>query len=518
MSTCIDIKVAHGVVFGDRLKKLPHECFAFRDLKCHVLDTSVFLRELEKEIERVDRVYQELQARCLEAVTSINEPQYTEKPPQHGITINDAAFIVHQLFEYAVLAVIAAHKVVRKHDYHNADNKLEDIVRRDVLQGRQFYKHIQERSSFFDLLPDLYRKVQHKPYTCVQCKENFPYVMPMDCGSFLCCRCAANAIEKVFTECPSCKRRSNFSPIHYKMMEVPPKPKRKLLFMAIDGLRPDCLMFGAPNLRKWLLSGSFSTMCSIKDSMTVSGPSWTTILTGMSQEQHGILHNQLAEKAVNLKPETFLGELKVLTHCVPLSHAQMSLPVKNRGYTVGCSMATWEGAFNLFGQVSDRDHTFDTDTYEKNDEDASNKAIQLMDMCDVVVVYLDLADEMGHIHGFGPHVPGYMDAVEKIDGNVERILAAVSRSEDEWIVAGTTDHGGTILKDLPAEFCEEYGNLRPTEPKVTNTEDGGIHGLSIRSHTDTWFAVTGKGIPVKEIIPSPTSTDIRSHIMKYMSE
>lgn len=52
----------------------------------------------------------------------------------------------------------------------------------------------------------------------------------------------------------------------------------KLLFLGIDSLRPDCLLFSnSPTIKYFLLHGSYTFDSNI-NSTTMSGPSWGCIV------------------------------------------------------------------------------------------------------------------------------------------------------------------------------------------------------------------------------------------------
>ena len=55
-------------------------------------------------------------------------------------------------------------------------------------------------------------------------------------------------------------------------------------------------------------------------------------------------------------------------------------------------------------------------------------------------------DKAGHAYGFTAETPEYLAEIEEKDGQVKLLLEAIerrpTRSEEEWLVVVTTDHGG----------------------------------------------------------------------------
>lgn len=70
--------------------------------------------------------------------------------------------------------------------------------------------------------------------------------------------------------------------------------KKRVLFIAIDGLRPDALVKFAPNLRK-LGENNMYTWNSKVD-IPISAPSWSTIFSGLSYKRTGITNNAFTGK------------------------------------------------------------------------------------------------------------------------------------------------------------------------------------------------------------------------------
>lgn len=59
---------------------------------------------------------------------------------------------------------------------------------------------------------------------------------------------------------------------------------------------------------------------------------------------------------------------------------------------------------------------------------------------------LEEVDRKGHISGFSPENPDYIEAIETVDRQIARVLSAIerrnNRQNEEWLIAITTNHGG----------------------------------------------------------------------------
>ena len=66
---------------------------------------------------------------------------------------------------------------------------------------------------------------------------------------------------------------------------------RKVLVIGIDGARQDALQLAnTPNLDA-LMQNAFFTFDSWHLDITVSGPSWSSIMTGVYHQKHGVTNN-----------------------------------------------------------------------------------------------------------------------------------------------------------------------------------------------------------------------------------
>ena len=72
---------------------------------------------------------------------------------------------------------------------------------------------------------------------------------------------------------------------------------KKLLFIGIDGCRPDALTQAeTPNMDELINGGIYfnDALCSINGQPTVSGPGWSSMITGVWYDKHGVSDNSFS--------------------------------------------------------------------------------------------------------------------------------------------------------------------------------------------------------------------------------
>ncbi len=85
----------------------------------------------------------------------------------------------------------------------------------------------------------------------------------------------------------------------------------KILLIGIDGLMLQrAIDSGRASTLKTLYDDSFFTEMTI-DMPTVSGPSWTTLLTGVTQQVHKVVNNEYTNHNLESAPD-FLSQAALL--------------------------------------------------------------------------------------------------------------------------------------------------------------------------------------------------------------
>lgn len=183
-----------------------------------------------------------------------------------------------------------------------------------------------------------------------------------------------------------------------------------------------------------LMEVGTTSATSIVGHTTISGPSWTTILTGVWDSKSGVINNLFNPAPYNKWPTVF-----------------NMLENYNSGISTAV-VADWKYINDIAGAGSnpvDANHYIDFDTdWAQTDQHVTDKTIELITNADVdtptfIFSYQVQVDEAGHAHGGGSEE--YKQAVINVGDNISEIMDAVKLMEEttgvDWTVIVTTDHG-----------------------------------------------------------------------------
>ena len=206
-----------------------------------------------------------------------------------------------------------------------------------------------------------------------------------------------------------------------------PFGNKRVLLIGIDGCRVDSFLAAdTPNIDALAADGAFSwaARCSIGQS-TVSGPGWSTILTGVWAEKHHVNNNNFSSNNYNTYPHLFTR--------IREAHSSAFLS----------SIVNW----SPINESILRDEDFQL-------SGLSDLQVGLQAAChllsygpDVTFLHFDELDGAGHGGGYDPDNPNFLTTLNRIDGYVGTVLDAVNQRsaqlEEDWLVIITSDHGGT---------------------------------------------------------------------------
>ena len=216
-------------------------------------------------------------------------------------------------------------------------------------------------------------------------------------------------------------------------------PNSRVLVIGIDGLRRDALIAAkTPNLDTLIGNGVLVDTTRIlgwRDCKndTISGPGWSSFLTGVWADKHGVLGNQFINKNLEAYPHFFV-------------RVREQFPDARMG-----SFVDWLPIDKHLVREADVRTAYDShnsEQYQEHDVRITSDVKKFLSDGDphVAMVYLGAVDETGHQHGFHPSVQPYLQAIQQIDVHVGEILTAMkSRTDFEsenWLVIVSTDHGG----------------------------------------------------------------------------
>ena len=216
-------------------------------------------------------------------------------------------------------------------------------------------------------------------------------------------------------------------------------PVSRLLVIGIDGCRPDALAAAStPNLDALIEAGAFSDKTQIlgdryRSSDTSSGPGWSSFLTGVWADKHGVNDN------------TFRGR-----NYGPFPHFFRLVKDRWPDARTG-SFVDWEPIDTHIVQAADVRVVYPAKgsvDYARCDGLLVRDAVRFLATDDphVAMVYLGAIDEAGHAHGFHSDVLEYVRAIETVDERVGEVIHAMTQrpnyTKENWLVIVSTDHGG----------------------------------------------------------------------------
>lgn len=202
---------------------------------------------------------------------------------------------------------------------------------------------------------------------------------------------------------------------------------RKVLIIGIDGCRSDALQQAhTPNIDSLIAHGLYSWDV-YHLGITISGPSWSDIMTGVWENKHGVQNNQYNNSHYNDYPYflTHAKEVRPNLYGVQVTEwAPMSDQVYNDG---------WDQKLKVPDGLG-------TPTVAAAFTQLSNPNL------DAMFVYFDKVDLTGHASGFSPQNSAYITAIEFVDSCVGLVVDSLHRranyANEDWMILVITDHGG----------------------------------------------------------------------------
>jgi predicted AlkP superfamily pyrophosphatase or phosphodiesterase len=262
-----------------------------------------------------------------------------------------------------------------------------------------------------------------------------------------------------------------------------PGAKPKVLLVGWDGIRPDVLAeVSTPVFDALAAEGTFSARAETARP-TVSGPCWSSILTGVWPEKHGVLSNDFTPNRYDTYPDVFTLIESVRPELETFAVADW-LP-----------LVSDDAGGPLIGEAIDK--TVVLDGYELGwlDADSVSAEMAIGEIAngdpDILFVYAGSPDEISHtIGGLGPE---YRASIETADRHLGRMVDAIrSRpgfSREDWLVLVVTDHG--------------------------RTETGG-HGGETPEETTIFYLASGPSAAVGTPETSPTAVDLVATALAHL--
>lgn len=238
----------------------------------------------------------------------------------------------------------------------------------------------------------------------------------------------------------------------------------KVLVIGLDGALLNRIKDAdAPNLDALMASGltSVSPLYANPMAPTLSGPGWSTIITGVWPDKHRVKDNAFTGHAFAQYPD-FLTRIETAKPGLSTYAVASWNPVTDTIFSA-----------KVDTRVSTPEAEYDTGTTSRAVAELAGGNR------DAVFVHLDNVDHAGHSHGAASKQ--YLDAIHGVDTQVGQLVAAVrgraTHASEDWLIMITADHGHT---------------------------DAGGHGGSSAAERQTFLIASGGSVT-----PGSTRYDIR---------
>jgi len=216
---------------------------------------------------------------------------------------------------------------------------------------------------------------------------------------------------------------------------------QKVLFIGIDGCRPDALTFAStPNIDVLIANSTYS-LDAMNGGITWSGPGWSNLLCGVREDKHGVTDNFFFGANYTDYPHFFNR----------IEEYDPSM--------VTASFTTWWPLDLIILDLVDVKYALEYSL--GGDAIVSDSLVGYLGSGDpdVIFMYFGDVDAAGHAYGFDPNVPEYISALETTDDHIGKLLSAIdNRSNivnENWLIIVSTDHGGIGLGHGGTSFVEE---------------------------------------------------------------
>jgi predicted AlkP superfamily pyrophosphatase or phosphodiesterase len=270
----------------------------------------------------------------------------------------------------------------------------------------------------------------------------------------------------------------------------------RVLFIGIDGCRADAVVAAmergmAPQMKALSedSNGLLTRQCYAGGELgtpthqpTVSGPGWTSLLTGVWMHRHGVKDNRFIGGRFRSYSHFMrhIKEVKPKAFCASFA----DWPPIHDFIADGSRVEGKEFLDVKFTCVPDAERHF-VDNPEKDIEvrDEALKTLRTQNP-DAMFVYFGQVDEFGHgavdsRASFSPDSTLYLNAISHVDSHVGELIRAMRArpkfAEENWLILITTDHGGR----------------------------GNSHGGDSEAERNIWLTAHGKELSREKLLNEP---------------
>jgi predicted AlkP superfamily pyrophosphatase or phosphodiesterase len=220
----------------------------------------------------------------------------------------------------------------------------------------------------------------------------------------------------------------------YVPVQPPVRPNpavEHVVIISVDGLRPDrALLANMPNLRSLIHGGTY-TFWARTTAISITLPSHTSMLTGVTPSKHGIMWNE---------------DLPLSHPVYPRVPTVLEMATK-AGYNT--AMIAGKSKFSTLNPPNAISHVFiPGGTNEKCDNAVvAAEAVKIIEAFKpaLTMIHFPDVDSVGHAKGWGSLEQ--FAVIEQTDIHLGQVLAALDRSgmRSSTVILVTSDHGGAGL-------------------------------------------------------------------------
>ena len=229
----------------------------------------------------------------------------------------------------------------------------------------------------------------------------------------------------------SCEKHSTDCHLLFNSFKVDTiKLNKKVLVLGLDGVRSDALdqnnspfMFALSVRDDVYFTASHSV-----ESITYSGPNWSSILTGVHHDKHGVTSNNFEQPNFVCYP-TFFDYIESVDSSIHTASIVNWTPINTH-------ILTSSTDFSPQTSLSDLEVYENLQNLLINDTPFN---------ADVIFAHFDELDAAGHTFGFSSDVQEYSSTLNTLDNYVKNLFNTINTKRlagEDWLIMVVSDHGG----------------------------------------------------------------------------
>ncbi len=283
----------------------------------------------------------------------------------------------------------------------------------------------------------------------------------------------------------------------------------KALVIIADGVRPDALARAAtPHIDSLKAHAVYSDKVSMAYP-TVSGNGWTSLLTGVTVDKHGVFNNHAKHFEVYTKTDRML-RYPVL----PALIEQQDKDLHTASFVMWPKINFFLNRFSVdeynigrFGGEIEGKAAHHADT----DEKVAQTAVTYLKHSPADFVFFGHGgtDTAGHKYGFRPAVIEYIEAIQRFDKTVGELIKAIKQrpkfEQEDWLIILSTDHGG-------GAFAKRKHHETPTKDAQANYVNSTTFIYASKPHHSPVEYNNGRQIDVAPTVLSHLGIDIPDYM------